>query len=286
MAEETDIAGAVVRQVLRPMAAGGKVRPLEPIGAKRAQELAGAQGVVTTSQELEEVLARRIRVARELVPIDALGDLDHGEWLLAFALNDLLQATNPTLTDWFGANRPRQLLEMVRESVASAGPPRTLQQVLARHATFARVMALTRIDTTVSWWVGSETFRGLAPPQRLLRWKSLRRVRTQQQRSPLPDMVEEEDTFARRFHDVLGAWLAATPLTDLACANRPSPRFVWRGSTIAVLATPWGRNVAYRAVAGSESQRATVQALSRAAAEVDDPRARAVIDGFLADFAN
>ena len=43
-----------------------------------------------------------------------------------------------------------------------------LDEALARHATFSRIFALTRIDTTVTWWVGSETFHGEPPPARLI----------------------------------------------------------------------------------------------------------------------
>lgn len=278
-----DVAGAVAERVLLPLLAGGEVRPLPPIGSGRAASLAGHQDLVPAGGALDEVRARRLRVARTLLPVDALGDLTQGEWLMAFALNDLLQATNPTLGGWFGADRPERLLEMVQKTLDAAGPPRTLGETVARHATFARLPRLTRVDTHVSWWVGSEVFRGAPPPRRLTLWSDLRRVRQREERVGLGDMTVTQDFHHDAWLAAAAKLLAATPLTDLSWAERDAPPFAFTGATMALIATPAGRNLARRAIDGERKAALVRLRLEQAVGTLPAGAARDLGERFLGE---
>jgi hypothetical protein len=249
-------------RVWRPLIAGGELRPLPPIGRGQAQAALGYVHALA-APSLDEIRLRRLLVARRLSPVDGLGEPGPGEWLLLMALNDLLQATNPTLDGVFGADRPRRLVAEAEELVNRAGAPTTVHDALSRHTTFARLLDLTRVDTHVSWWVGKKTFRGALPAKRLLRWKSIRRVNAMEQRVELTQMAPVEATWAEAFGDVLESFLAATPLTDLATADRDAPPFTWTGSSLALIATDAGRHLAARAVSRSRRRKQAIQAIQK-----------------------
>ncbi len=282
MSQVVDIAGGVAEHVLLPLLAGGEVRPLPPVGSTRALELAGEQGIAATGGALDEIRARRLRAARAVLPVDALGDVSAGEWLLAFALNDLLQVTNPSLTDWFGNDRPRHLLDMIRNVVSEVGPPRRVHEVVARHATFSRVLQMQRIDTHVSWWVGSADFHGAKPPPRLLMWRGIRRVHVDEQSVTFAKMAAEELPWYPAWQAALSDWLAATPLTDLANAGRHAPEFRWTGATLALIGTVTGRNLVRRALLAADAGRAR-EALSQATAKVEGTEGGELAAAFLTE---
>ncbi len=275
-------ANALAENVLLPLIEGGKLCPLEPIGPTRAAAFAHAEALTVSGGAMDSVRAHRVRAARRVAGIDALGDLSAGEWLLACALNDLVQVTNPTLTGWFDKDRPRKLAELVAAQVNSAGPPRRISEALARFATFGRILTVGRVDTTVTWWVGSETFRGLEPPARLLRWRGLRRVRTKQQRVSIGNMAPEGFD-GRGYEDALGLFLRANPLTDLATAARKRAPFAWSGASLALISTGLGRNLARRAIYRAQDVPQTLQALSRACAQVQHTPAQELVDGFYSE---
>ena len=106
-----------------------------------------------------------------------------------------------------------------------------------------------RVDTQVRWWTGSSLFRGVPPSKRLTAWPDLRRVQITEtpvglESLPLPGAPR--DFYA----EVLGAWLACSPLTDLATAGRPEPAFRWSAPTLGLVATAGGRRLARRVLGG------------------------------------
>lgn len=262
-------------RVWLPLLAGGDLRPVSPIGRKRAMEiLECVPGLSAPS--LDEIRARRLHVARRLAALDALPDPSFGEWLLLMALNDLLQVTNPTLVGVFAADRPKQLVAEVQAMVNQASAPTNLGDAISRHASFSRVLELTRVDTHVSWWVGKQTFRGAAPAKRLLRWKSVRRVREQEERVELVSMARPEEPWAADFQEAVSTLLHASPLTDLALADREQPPFVWTGATLALIATDAGRTLAARAlgrVRGKKRALAAIRELPRDVVQSSAPDA-------------
>jgi hypothetical protein len=265
---------ALAARLLLPLVNGGRVVPVRPIGERRAVEL--ADHYVLPGGEIGSELAKaRLRAARSLCAIDELADPGPGEWLLAFALNDLLQVTNPSLVGTIGRTRPLALLEMIASVIARAGAPRSVGEALARHATFGRTLELVRFDQHVSWWVGERVFRGAQAPARLLAWERLRRVSKREHRVELAKMPGADAPWAARWLALAARFLAASPLSDLSNAGRLQPAFSWTGASLALLRTPAGFDLALRAVARSDVARnvaAFQQAAKKLPADADDAR--------------
>ena len=87
------------------------------------------------------------------------------------------------------------------------------------------------------------------PSPRLTAWPDLRRV----QITETPVSIEAlpiSGLDPAVYHGVLGAWLALSPLTDLASAARTEPAFRWGASTLGLVATGGGRRLARRVLGG------------------------------------
>jgi hypothetical protein len=236
----------LARQLIHPLVVGGAVVLQRPLGPKLALQI-GVERHITDNDLRMAVDTARLRVARRLLAVDVLPDLDQSEWALAAALNDLLQVTNHELSSFASRGRHETLLAAARAICEAVPPPRSLQAAVARHATFSQLLSLSRVDTKVSWWTGSASFRGQVPPERLLAWPQLRNVRQQRERVGLPDMAEGVPVQTESFHAVLSAFLGCTPLTDLATIARAAPPFRWSAGSLAVVATVGGTNLALRA---------------------------------------
>lgn len=253
------LVASVAEHVLVPLIAGGSLKPVPPIG--EAPALAALEHAAQAGTALGEARARRLRVARRLCPLDALGDPGPGEWLMLFALNDLLQSMNATLLGPFGSERPRKLLEMAQRTIERAGAPANVGEALSRHATFSRLLQIVRVDTEVSWWVGRRVFRGALPPRRLLTWRSVRRVTQRETTLSMAEMGPAVDSAQPMFEAGLRSLLAASPLTDIANAGRSALPFRWTGAALALVSTPTGRMLALRALERSPSRKSALAAL-------------------------
>lgn len=273
--DDQQLVDELAEHVLLPLIEGGELKPVSPIGARRARDLA-EHALVAGGAAGPEVEKARLTAARRLCAVDRIEPPTPGEWLLAFALNDLLQVTNPDLPGLFGADRPERLLGMVRQVIKQAGAPRTVGDALGRHASFSRIGELLRVDTHVSWWVGSADFHGQEPPGRLLSWPNLRRVQESKQNIALEDMAPPDAQWAADWHKLLGHWLAATPLTDLATLDRVRPPFSWRGATLGLLQSDPGLTLAYRVVDWQENKARAAEIARRAGQELDRVEDRAV----------
>ena len=246
--ELAQCASSLVEGLLGPLVLGGETRLSRPIGPARALAL----GVERTIEDVElrsRIGIARVRQARLLAPIDTLPDLSPHEWALASALNDLLQTTNHHLSGPLTRSRHTKLLGAVSRLLANIPGPPTALEALARHATFARALELVRVDVQVTWWTGSQAFRGEPVPNRLKAWPSLRRVNESSKRVPLHSMHRGAPVLvADGYVAALSRWLALTPLTDLATMSRDTPAFRWSAETLALVSTPVGRTLALRAL--------------------------------------
>ena len=258
----------LLEQLLLPLACGGDLRPIAPLGARRAISMLEKPFVIE-GDAAERLRDARLSVARQLYPIDGLDDPVNAEWLLGLALNDLLQVTNPSLESPFGRSNADRLLAMVREVIDAAGAPRTLGEALSRHATFCRLLEVTRIDTFVSFWVGSQSFAGARPPRRLLMWPRLRRVSEHEQTLCFVDMAKEA-SWGADFVKTLERLLAASPLTDLANLRRNTPDFRWSAASLALLRNPVGRSLALRAIDRAGDAESAIGVLVTSSERIDD----------------
>ena len=188
--ELVPIARGLFEGVMAPLVLGGALRPQHAVGARRALALTQAIGIHAIDAALFDRVQRlRVRRARRLVPIDALGPPTDMEWALAAALNDLLQAANPVFDGALRRSSAARILESCVATIAHVRPPTTVGDALSRHTWLSPTSELTRTDTRVSWWTGSQTFRGEAPPARLQAWPGVRRVSVVAQHVPLVDLT-------------------------------------------------------------------------------------------------
>lgn len=257
------IAEHLLREFMAPLVLGGPMSPGRPIGAKVALSI-GEQRVAGDADLWSTIELARVRVARTLVPIDRLGEATPAEWALSAALHDIVQSTHPNLGGAFTGRAPGRLLNLVLATLERVSDVASLAEAVSRHAWFSRLFEIARNDTVVSWWVGSRTFLGEDPPERLLSWPDLRRVRTTKSTHPLLELPAHGGRVEPvRVADAVTAFLAKTPLTDFANAARTVPLFAFTKSNIALVATPFGRTLARHAL-GRGDELMTNRALGRA----------------------
>jgi hypothetical protein len=266
-ADLREIASRLFEGIMAPLVLGGTLRAGHAIGTKAALAL-GAEGTVDTLDAtlLDRVQTARVRRARRLTPVDAADLPSRAEWTIAAALHDVLQSANPSLDAALRRGAAVRILELAQQTLERVPPPAHTGEALSRHTWLARVLDLARNDTSVSWWTGSRTFRGVSPPGRLTAWPQLRRVNVVTTPRPL---LELEPLAVDR--EKLGAavtlLLARTPLTDLATCARTAPTFAWSESALALVATRAGRTLALRALAQAPASPVDVS-LGRATREL------------------
>jgi hypothetical protein len=234
--------------LIAPLVTGQTIRLQRPFGLRLCGAIGPHREIVNVELR-HDVAQARIEAARQLLPIDAIPDLSASEWSLAAALNDLLQVGNHELSSFASRGRHTELCHHVYAVTTQLAPVSSLGDALVRHATFGRVCQIRRVDTRVAWWTGSERFRGQQPDGRLLAWPALRRVTTSRTEVGLDSLTRDlAYVDVQPYAAALGAWLAASPLTDIANAARSFPRFVWTPASVAIIATRDGHNLALRAV--------------------------------------
>jgi hypothetical protein len=245
-------ADQLYQQVFAPLLLGGEVRPVRPIGPLLSRQMAGLAHVFQPSDSTlwTNCDEARRRQARLLAPVDDLPAPGPAEWLMLAALNDLLQVANPYLPSVMSPSRPAKLLETTLVMIGRVPPPSTLNDCLGRHASFAQVLGVGRLDTTIRWWTGSAVFHGEAPSKRLMAWPEVRRVRVDETVIGLDNLMLHPSVTREQFLGMLGSWLRLSPLTDLACAGREEPRFQWGPGTLGLVATPAGARLGRRALRG------------------------------------
>jgi hypothetical protein len=247
---------------LAPLVLGGAVRPAKPFGGLA---LKLSKGALSDRDGLSRAELARVRIARKLAPVDGVeAEPSDEEWALAAVLHDLVQSTHPDFDAAFRRQGPARILAVVEPTLARILPPRTVKHALSRHTWFSRMFDLTRTDTLVRWWTGSEKFLGREPSARLTLWPALRRVsqaETRHSLMELPDAGARVD--AHRFSNLVSLFLSRTPLTDIATMNRVSPVFRWSHETLSLCATQAGRTLVGRAL-GRLEQNSVDEAQGRA----------------------
>lgn len=271
----------LVTSVLAPLVLGGRVDPVRPLGPRLG--LAIGEGRKISDPELRSRLdVARVRVARLLAPVDTIADISPEDVALVAAFNDLLQVTNLELSGPFTRSRHAKLLEMSMELSRVVPAPRRISDVISRHTVTARALDVIRTDTTVSWWTGSASFRGMPAPGRLLKWRDLRRVREDTSQVPLVDMGGDAPALTTDLWlEAIAVWLSRSPLTDLATAGRRAPAFRWSDGALSLISTIPGRTLAFRALA-RQRPADVLSALERAAPGVSGgpPEMQSLVAGF------
>jgi hypothetical protein len=257
------IADGLFLGFMAPLVIGGEMIPRRPIGGRAALAL-GVERSVTDPDRLAHVQIARIRVARKLAPIDRVENPTVDEWALSACLHDLVQATHPSLVGIFRGKAPGKLLQNVDVTLGQIPAAKTAHEALSRHTWFSRLFEIARTDTVVSWWVGSRTFLGTSPPERLTAWPELRRVQVDRTPRSLAELPEKGGAVDKeQFLKVLQSFLGKVPLTDLANVTRAEPAFAWTREALELVGSRAGRTLATRALLYSPED-AVASALGRA----------------------
>ena len=246
MAEEhaAQLADRLFSTFVAPMVLGGEMNLERPIGFRRAFTMSVDHRPNDAAAWTNVGLAR-VRVARQLSPIDALTDIDAVDWALLAALHDIVQSTHPNLATRFGGRRARQLIALAVKTLSRVPDVGTAGEALSRHTLFSRMLQIARTKTKVSWWTGSATFIGVDAPPRLTAWPEMRRVQIDKDPQRL-ERVEVGELQRSDMGFALSMFLQKTPLTDWATLGRTWPEFRFTEQNLALAQTHAGRGLVMR----------------------------------------
>ena len=216
------MARSFVSSFLLPLVRGGRLhvgRPLGPSAPLRFERLLAA-GI--DAEAVEDLAAARREVAARFLRDAAAPPLDETTLRLGAALHDLLVLVHPAL-EGAGSSRRQARVAAAAHALASLGPPASAAEAVDRHSLLARVAEIGRTDSTVSFWLGRETFVGRVPPPRVTALPNLRRVRVDVvRRSWLRDIGVP--SVAR---DAVLALAVASPLGEALDPLRLEPPLCW-----------------------------------------------------------
>jgi hypothetical protein len=175
------VARSFVAGFLVPLVRGGRLHVGRPLGARAVERLgrlaAAREAAGPRDDDAVAALAvARAEVASRFLPDAAAPPLDETTLRLGAAVHDLLVLIHPDLEGPRIARRRERIAEAAR-GLASVGAPRSAEEAVARHSLLARVPEIGRTDSTVSFWLGRQTFVGRPPPARVTALPALRRVR-------------------------------------------------------------------------------------------------------------
>ena len=170
-----------ISDFLLPIVRGGPAsvgRPLGPTAVARIVAHLEQPAALSSAEAdtLAELAACRLAIASRFLPAAAAPRLDEAGVRLGAALHDLLALGHPELAGP-GVLRRQTRIATVAKQLAALGPPRTAEDAVARHSLLSRLPDIVRVDRTVHFWLGRQSFVGRTPPRRVTALPSLRRVR-------------------------------------------------------------------------------------------------------------
>ncbi len=256
-----------VSTFLLPLVRGGALHVARPLGPGAVDRLLRTLPALEAQATVELAEARRA-VASRIVPTATAPALDEATLRLATAFHDLLALSHPGLAG-AGAARRQASISTAALELASIGAPASAREAVARHSLLARLPEIVRVDRTVHFWLGRQTFVGRRPPRRVMAMPAVRRVRVE--RSDRGWLREIGVPAVAR--PAFLALSAASPLGEALDPLRLDPQVAW-GRILPVLHhASLARAVAGRAleVGLSRTGDALADALYRFASFHDSP---------------
>jgi hypothetical protein len=164
-----------VSDFLLPIVRGGPAHVGRPLGLDAVRRMLRDPFPIAESSTLADLAACRVASARRVAPVTEPPPFDEATMRLGAALHDLLALGHPEM----GGARSRRADRVADAAfeLASIGPPATVREAVNRHSLLARLPEIVRVDRTVHFWLGSQTFVGRRPPPRVTALPALRRVR-------------------------------------------------------------------------------------------------------------
>jgi hypothetical protein len=156
----------------RPLGASAVARVLETARRAAAAPAGGADPVRALARARAEVVGR-------FLPAAGAPPLDETTVRLGAALHNLLALAHPDLVGP-GLTRRQERIAAAARGLAAVGPPPTAAEAVGRHSLLGRLGEIIRVDRTVRFWLGRQTFVGRTPAPRITAMPGLRRVRVEQ----------------------------------------------------------------------------------------------------------
>jgi hypothetical protein len=263
-----------VRAFVLPMVAGGPVHVRGLVGPGMLDQLTATTKMDATLL-LDVVKHVRAHLAH-LGPVGAIDILPRDAVALAAVWYNLIAMTHPEVVG--RARLRRKVRAWCAQMLEWVGVPRTAHEVSLRHGLLARLGEVGRVDTDVSFWAGSAKFVGVAPPSRLMVWKTVRRVRETKVRVGLFDLLAElrSEQPDLDLLEPARVALSLSPLTDVALADRPTSMgaFQWTNASVNALADNALRGASARLILSD-----TASTGDRGAKDATPPRVRAIEQG-------
>jgi hypothetical protein len=256
-----------VSDFLLPVVRGGAAHVGRPLGLDAALRMIREPLPVGDAAALARLATCRLASASRVAVVSEPPPFDEATVRLGAALHDLLALGHPELGG--GRSRRAERVAAAALDLASIGAPGSAREAVNRHSLLARLPEIVRVDRTVHYWLGRQTYVGRRPPPRVTSMPKLRRVRVE----------ETSRSWLREIGiPVVGrpAFLAvnvASPLGEALDPVRLDPPVAW-GRILPVLRFPTlARVVAGQAVAlgVDRSGDALADALYRFASFHDPP---------------
>jgi hypothetical protein len=171
------MARSFVSSFLLPLVNGGRLHVGRPLGQRDVERL-GRLASERGGEAAEALAQGRLAVASRFLRDVAPPPLDQTTLRLGAAVHDLLVLVHPGLEGPRVARRLDRVAATAR-ALAEVGAPRTAVEAVNRHSLLARLPEIGRTDSTVSFWLGRQTFVGRVPPARVTALPALRRVRVE-----------------------------------------------------------------------------------------------------------
>jgi hypothetical protein len=252
-----------VSTFLRPLVEGGHVEVEGLLGPGLFSRFTESSALdATLRHEYMHAVSRHTArlgptCAPEILPPDAIA--------LGMVWHNLLAMTHPEVRKRAGLRE--RVIRWNDQLLGWVGAPRTAEEVTLRYACLAMLPSLGRVDTDVSFWAGSARYLGVAPPSRLLAWKTVRRVKETKTRVPLFELLKELASEHLEIDLVpsLQAALRLSPLLDIALVDRPAfAAFDWSPPTLNAAGDPALRGAMIRLLLRRDavSERTAVESVS------------------------
>jgi hypothetical protein len=230
---------------VRPLVAGGDIRVGRPVTVEDVQHF--EDDLPHASPELVAVDDARTEILAGLVVRPPALVLDADELRLAAALHNALFLAHPDSEGWLLTRRARARVTDSASRLAAQPLSQNRRRVLARHALLHNLFDVTRVDVKVSWWTGSASFFGQAPPSRLVLWRSVRRVREETSTVDYDDLLCSGEVAP-----IMATLLRRSPLTQLLTPHPQAPALHWEDAVFVLRDPELARAVAYEALAPGE----------------------------------
>lgn len=229
-----------LERFVHPLVAGGTLEVGRPIAVAELDEL--ERELAHASEAVVAVDDARAGVLVDLVVRPPALLLERDELELCAALHNVLFLAHPRADSWLATKGARKRV-LETASLMAAQPLTTdRRRALARHGLLHNVFNVVRTDIKISWWTGSAQFYGQEPPTRLLRWRSVRRVREETSTASYDQLLTSDEAAP-----VMATLLRRSPITHLLAMHPQAPPLHWEDAVFVLRDPELARAIAYHA---------------------------------------